>query len=84
MTLTREKQIKAVEKLGKQIGYGNLMYLATGLWRRELKNKGYPVNGAFVPTIMSMMNQDGKQVSEIELVNIDKTINKYYDGKKEE
>lgn len=29
-------EVAAVQRLGEQIGYGNLMWLASALWRRKL------------------------------------------------
>lgn len=49
----REKaEILAVDSLGRQIGFGHLMSLATALWRRQLKKSGeHLMSGAFVPTV---------------------------------
>ncbi len=44
----------AVKMLGEEIGYGNLMEWASALWRKELKEKEIPVNGAFVPKIAEL------------------------------
>lgn len=44
-------EMHQVQKLGEAIGYGNLMSWASALWRRHLKEKGFPVDGAFVPRI---------------------------------
>lgn len=44
----------AVKMLGEEIGYGNLMEWASALWRKELKEKGIPANGAFVPKIAEL------------------------------
>lgn len=32
-------EVNAVQRLGEQIGYGNLMSLASALWRRKLAKK---------------------------------------------
>ncbi len=39
----------AVRWLGDNIGYGNMMTLASSLWKESLKEKGFPESGAFVP-----------------------------------
>ena len=42
---------KQVRELGEKIGYGNLMSLASELWKDALKAEGYPESWAFVPKI---------------------------------
>lgn len=49
--MTDLEEIRAVERLGKQIGYGNLMEMASALWRRDLKKSGAHESGAFIPTL---------------------------------
>lgn len=46
-------QSGAVKQLGEQIGYGNMMYIASELWKIELKRSGFPTSGAFVPVLQS-------------------------------
>ena len=38
---------EAVRILGRRIGYGNVMHLASKCWQEDLKEKGYPPEGAF-------------------------------------
>lgn len=38
-----------VKKLGEKIGYGNLMTIASKLWKVDLFINGYPESGAFIP-----------------------------------
>ena len=45
--LMQEKD--AVYKLGKIIGFGNMMHLASKCWRESLEKNGYPLGGEFVP-----------------------------------
>jgi hypothetical protein len=45
------KEILDVKELGEKIGYGNMMAVASALWRKSLKDKGYPTGGAFIPVI---------------------------------
>lgn len=52
-----EREALAVKKLGEEIGYGNLMEWASALWRKDLKDNGLPVIGAFVPKIAEL-NKD--------------------------
>lgn len=52
-----KKQILAVKQLGIQIGYGNMMDIASILWAAVLINEGLPDSGAFYPTIDSNMKK---------------------------
>jgi hypothetical protein len=56
--MTREQEISEVKRLGIQMGYGHVMSLASALWRKELKEKGYPISGAFVPTCLPFINEE--------------------------
>ena len=53
-----KKEIKRVEELGEQIGYGNMMSIASALWRKKLKESGTPVSGAFVPTCLPFIKDE--------------------------
>lgn len=44
-----KKEIKAVKLLGEQIGYGNMMDIASNLWAKKLIDEGVPDSGAFYP-----------------------------------
>lgn len=55
-----------VKELGEKIGYGNMMAFASALWRKMLKDKGYPVSGAFVPTLLLLMKQEDIDDTELE------------------
>lgn len=44
-----ELETQAVKQLGEQIGYGNLMSLASALWMKSLEQSGTPMSGAFIP-----------------------------------
>jgi len=53
-----QQEIAQVKKLGKEIGYGHLMSLASALWRKNLKNEyGFTV-GAFIPTCIDDEQMD--------------------------
>lgn len=43
----RISEIRLVRELGKQIGYGNMMNLASRLWKDELRKNGGAVGGEF-------------------------------------
>lgn len=49
--MSRFREIEAVKVLGEQIGYGNLMNVASALWAIDLESKSIPESGAFVATI---------------------------------
>jgi hypothetical protein len=51
-----QQEAKQVKALGEKIGYGHMMELASALWRKHLKEKGYPDTGAFVPTLMAFID----------------------------
>ena len=51
-TMDRSEEIRAVKALGEQIGYGNLMDIASALWAVDLDSAGYSSDGAFVPVPM--------------------------------
>jgi hypothetical protein len=44
-----EKEL--VRKLGEQIGYGNMMYLASECWKESMIKQGYPTTGVFIPAL---------------------------------
>lgn len=46
-----KNEVLKVKELGEVIGYGNMMSIASALWRKSLKQKGFPIEGAFIPTI---------------------------------
>ena len=57
-------EVGAVQRLGDQIGYGHLMWLASALWRRKLVKdwgEGHE-KGAFLPTISVLLNEEGLDV----------------------
>lgn len=55
--MTRKEEIAAVKKLGVEIGYGNLMDIASGLWALL---EGHPMH---VPTVEEFMTATGKSVA---------------------
>ena len=53
-----EKEILEVKRLGEVIGYGNMMSIASALWRKSLKDKGFPIAGAFIPTVGELTDDE--------------------------
>ena len=72
--MRQEQEIKAVKQLGEAIGYGNMMALATALWRKSLRDKGYPQSGAFIATIYGLLDEEGKRIADKELPLYDELI----------
>jgi hypothetical protein len=56
--LNRMNEIEEVKELGERIGYGNMMCIASALWRKSAKDKGCPISGAFVPTCLEFIKED--------------------------
>jgi hypothetical protein len=50
-----KRECEEVKRLGDQIGYGNMMTIASALWAKMLIDKGWTDSGAFYPTILSNM-----------------------------
>jgi hypothetical protein len=65
-------EVALVKTIGDDIGYGHLMSLASALWRKSLADKGYPIMGAFVPTIEDFIKDEYKDTSSTD--NYDKII----------
>jgi hypothetical protein len=70
-------EVKAVKEIGELIGYGHLMSLASALWRKALKEKGYPESGAFVATILQCVEKEMAQATEAERKMYDGFIEKW-------
>jgi hypothetical protein len=60
-------EAQQVKVLGEQIGYGNMMALASALWRKSLKEQGISVDGAFMPTVRMAINPEWLFENEIEM-----------------
>ena len=50
-----KRECEEVKRLGDQIGYGNMMTIASALWAKMLIDEGCTDSGAFYPTILSNM-----------------------------
>lgn len=62
---TFKDQVKLVKSIGDNIGYGHLMFIASALWRKDLKEHGVPPEGAFIPTIeYSVKKTDLKSIQK--------------------
>lgn len=61
VTITQEQEVKMVKELGDAIGYGNLMSMASALWRKMLIEEYGNGNGAFVPTILSFLKREDQR-----------------------
>lgn len=62
-----------IKYIGEKIGYGEMMNICSALWRKRLKDKGFPESGAFIPTGISLVKE--------EHVKLHKRENKRYDDK---
>ena len=50
-----KREVEEVKRLGDQIGYGNMMTIASALWAKIRIDEWGTDNGAFYPTILSNM-----------------------------
>ena len=68
-----KQEVDAVRELGDKIGYGNLMELASALWRERLNETLGFSSGAFVPVCtysikkadMDMVNKSSRTYDNI-------------------
>ena len=72
-----EKEIERVRILGNEIGYGQLMSLASSLWREKLTNDFK--SGALIPTLRSFVNKDPEieKIVDDDIYFYDEMIKKY-------
>jgi hypothetical protein len=56
--MTLKEEYEAVKKLGDEIGYGQLMSLATLCWRDMLRESNYPTSGAFIGECFSKDSEE--------------------------
>lgn len=66
--------VKLVKTIGEEIGYGHLMSIASSLWRESMRDKGYPISGVFVPTCISFLKDEYKEMHEDTAKQYDKII----------
>ena len=51
-------EMRAVQQLGECIGYGNLISWASALWRKSLREQGFPDSGAFIGVCECSIKRD--------------------------
>ena len=69
-------EVVTVQRLCEQIGYGNLMWLASALWRRKLISDwgiGHE-RGAFLPTIDCLLNEEGVDIAQKQIGFYDEIV----------
>lgn len=69
-------EVAAVQRLGEEIGYGNLMWLASALWRRKLVKdlgEGHE-KGAFLPIVSCLLNEEGLDVFQQQIEVYDEIV----------
>jgi hypothetical protein len=64
-----KRDAERVKRLGEEIGYGNLMELASALWRKNLKQLGIPETGAFIPTVKCMLKEEYQNDARLDASN---------------
>lgn len=70
------EEIEKVEELGKEIGFGWLMSLASALWRRQLKKEGKPESKAKIPKESYFASEDDRDnMASIDTI-VDDHLNK--------
>ncbi|WP_440110151.1 hypothetical protein [Paenibacillus sp. QZ-Y1] len=65
--MNRKMEIEAVKNLGENIGYGNLMDIASALWGVSLEDKYGVKTGAFVPTALPFIKKKDRKIAEVRL-----------------
>lgn len=69
-------EVVAVQRLCEKIGYGNLMHIASALWRRKMVKaygKGYET-GAFVPTTKNLIKDEWQESLHKEMKVMDRLV----------
>lgn len=73
-SFVRKTQVSLIKQMGDEIGYGQLMSLASALWRAKLKETNTPVSDAFIPTIIDFLKGEEKEMAEKEVKHFDSFI----------
>ena len=60
----RKAEIQRIKELGKSIGYGNHMDIASALWALELERLHGIKGGAHIPTVEPFLTEEGKEVAK--------------------
>lgn len=67
--------VEAVKNLGEKIGYGNMMAIASVLWRESLRQDGYPLTGAYIPVLECDIKSGSKSLYQHETKRMENVIN---------
>ena len=73
MDIGLKREAQAVKALGESIGYGNMMSMASALWRKDMIENGYPVSGVFVPVLPSDVKEE--YLNEGDMKKYDSIVN---------
>ena len=65
--MARLEDIKAVEKLGEAIGYGNMMDIASALWSKKMATQTGQYCVMHIPTAEAYLTDEGKEVARVTL-----------------
>lgn len=69
-------EVIAVQRLGERIGYGNLMSIASALWRRKMVKaygKGYEI-GVLVPVMSRLVKEERQESLHKEMKLMDRMV----------
>jgi hypothetical protein len=69
------KDIEKIEKLGTEIGYGHLIFLASALWRKSAIENNYPESGAFVGTLLPFIKKKYHKITKSSMNTYDEILN---------
>lgn len=61
MNERRKEEIQIVKNIGKMIGYGNMMDIASALWALDLERNHGIRGGAHIPTVEPFLTKEGKK-----------------------
>ena len=74
-----EADVYACYMLCQSMGYGHAMEIISALWRRDLKSKGIPTDGCFVPALKSTITGRYKSLTEKSNRTYDSIIEKVFE-----
>ena len=69
-----DEEAREVDAIAKRIGYGHLMQLASALWRKSLKEQGYPEIGAHIPTAICCIKKADIKMTQKSLSHYDELV----------
>jgi len=73
-----KQEFESVKNIGERIGYGNLMEIASALWRDSLEKQGLPTSGAFVPTLQLWLEGEALENAKASAEIYDQWHKKFY------